>query len=61
MAEEVKQRSRAGGFERFKGRTAAEGAVAVNENPDDAAVENSGIGVALTWPCICQAQLGRGP
>lgn len=59
MAEEVKQRLRAGGFEWFKGRTAAGGVVAVNENPDDAAVENSGIGVA--WPCICQAQLGGGP
>ena len=58
MAEDVKQRLRAAGFEGIKGRTAAGGVVAVNENPDDAAVENSGIGEALTWPCICQAQLG---
>lgn len=57
MAEDVKQRLRAVWFEGITGRTAADGVVAVNENPDDAAVENSGIG-ALTWPCICQAQLG---
>lgn len=58
MAGEVKQRLRAVGVEGCKGWTAAGGVVAENENPDDAAVENSGIGVALTWPCICQAQLG---
>ena len=32
--------------------------VAENENPDDAAVENSGIWAALIGPWICHAQLG---
>lgn len=27
------------------------------ENPDDAAVENTGIGVTMPLPCICHAQL----
>jgi hypothetical protein len=55
--DEVKQRLWAVELRGFNGRMAAEGGVAENENPDDAAVENSGIGVALTWPCICHAQL----
>lgn len=58
MAEVVKQRLWAAELGDFDGRMAAEEVVAKNENPDDAAVENSGIGVALTWPCICHAQLG---
>lgn len=29
----------------------------VEENPDDAAVENSGTGVTIPWPFICHAQL----
>lgn len=35
-------------------RMAAEGEVAKNENPDDAAADNSG-GIGLA-PCICHAQ-----
>lgn len=27
------------------------------ENPDDAALENTGIGVTMPLPCICHAQL----
>lgn len=58
MGDEVKQRLWAVELRGFNGRMAAEeGGVAENENPDDAAVENSGFGVALTWPCICHAQL----
>lgn len=56
VAEEVKQRLRVAGFTKgFDGRMAAEGGAAENENPDDAAVENIGTGVAVTWPCICHA------
>lgn len=53
MAEEVKQRLRVAGFSGFDERMAADGRAAENENPDDAAVANSGTGVAVTWPCIC--------
>jgi len=36
----------------------ADGAVVVEEeNPDDAAVENTGIGVTMPLACICHAQL----
>lgn len=55
VAEEVKHRLRVAGFKGFDGRMAAVGGAAENENPDDAAVENSGTGVAVTWPCICHA------
>lgn len=48
VVEEVKQRLRAVLFGGFDDRMAADGGVAENENPDDAAVENIGIGVALT-------------
>lgn len=59
MDEELKQRLRAVGFGDFDGMTAAaDGVTAENENPDDAAVENNGIWVAVSWPCICHAQLG---
>lgn len=57
-ADGVKQRFRAIVLAGFDGRTAAEGGLAKNENPDDAAAENSGLGMALTWPCICNPQLG---
>lgn len=55
---EVKQTLRADGLRCFDERTAAEGGAAENGNPDDAALENSGTWVPLTWPCICHAQLG---
>lgn len=42
------------GVVRLEGRMAAEGGVAKNENPDDAAAGNSG-GIGLP-PCICHAQ-----
>lgn len=58
VADEVRKTLWAVELGGFDGRMAAEGGVAENENPDDAAVENSGVGVALTWPCICHAQLG---
>lgn len=48
VADEVKQRLSAVGFMGFDESTAADGGVAGNENPDDAAVENNGIEVALT-------------
>lgn len=57
-ADEVKQRLWAIELGAFAGGMAAEQGVDKNENPDDAAVEISGTGVALTWPCICHAQLG---
>lgn len=44
----MKQRLRAAGLRGFDERMAALGGVAENENPDDAAVENIGSGVALT-------------
>lgn len=44
----VKHRLWAAGLGGFGGRMAAEGGVAENENPDDAAVENNVIGVAVT-------------
>ena len=42
----------------FVGKMAVDGKVAEIENPDDAAVENGGTGVALTWPFVCHAQFG---
>lgn len=53
MAEEVKQRLRVAVFRGFEGRMAAGGGAPENENPDDAAAENSGTGAEVTWPCIC--------
>lgn len=47
-AGEAKHRLWVVGSRGFDGRMAAERGVAENENPDDAAVENSGIGVTLT-------------
>ena len=55
VAGEVKQRLWAAGFSGFDESMAAEGGAVENENPDDAAVENRGTGVAVTWPCICHA------
>lgn len=40
-----------------RGRVAGEAEAMDEENPDDAALENSGIGVTPPWPCICHAQL----
>lgn len=42
----------------FVGQMEAKGKVADIENPDDAAVENSGTDVAVTWPSVCQPHGG---
>jgi len=55
---EVKQRFCGIEFTDFVGKMAFGGKVAEIENPDDAAVENGGTGVAVTWPCLCHIQLG---
>jgi len=55
---EVKQRFCGIEFNDFVGKMAFGGKVAEIENPDDAAVENGGTGVAETWLCVCHAQLG---
>lgn len=39
------------------GRRVPENNGVVEENPDDAAVENSGMWVTMPWPFICHAQL----
>ena len=56
--DEVKQRLWGIEFIELVGKMAVDGKVAEIENPDDAAAENDGTGVALTWPCVCHAQLG---
>lgn len=48
LADGVKRRLRASGSRSFDERMAAAGGAAENKNPDDAAVENIDIGVALT-------------
>jgi len=57
---EVKQRLWGTELMDFVGKMAVDGKVAEIENPDDAAVENGGTGVSVTWPCVCHAQLGFG-
>ncbi|KAK3001501.1 hypothetical protein RJ639_021747 [Escallonia herrerae] len=37
-------------------RELGNGEEVIEENPDDAAVDNSGTGVTKPWPCICHAQ-----
>jgi len=59
VLDEVKQRLWGLEFIDLVGKVAVGGKVAEIENPDDAAAaENVGTGVALTWACVCHAQLG---